>query len=159
MSRHVAARADRLHSSIPVTDREAVTVPVFKNRRHRRPPRRCQKVCLSASVRDACAAGATFVVAPLVVASVFDQHNGRVKIARASASFDTVAGTQTGYREGATSGTNHNQCRCRPGNGVTSTESFELTPPSVADMFVMNSSLPANTALALKSSALLPVPL
>src|SRR5262249_50531 len=52
-----------------------------------------------------------------------------------------------------------NQCSRSPGNGVTSTDSFELMPPSVADMFVMNSSLPLNTALALKSSALSPVPL
>jgi len=54
---------------------------------------------------------------------------------------------------------NCTQCRCSPWNGATSTDSFELTPPSVADMFVMNMSRPLKTALALKSSALLPVPL
>ena len=54
---------------------------------------------------------------------------------------------------------NCTQCRCSPWNGATSTDSFELTPPSVADMFVMNRSRPLKTALALKSSALLPVPL
>jgi len=62
-------------------------------------------------------------------------------------------------RARSSSPVNCTQCRCSPWNGATSTDSFELTPPSVADMFVMNMSRPLKTALALKSSALLPVPL
>jgi len=34
------------------------------------------------------------------------------------------------------------QCSRSPGNGDTSTDSFELTPPSVADIFVVNRSPP-----------------
>src|SRR5262249_48619804 len=46
----------------------------------------------------------------------------------------------------------------RPRCGATNTDSFELIPPSVADMLVMNMSRPLKTRLALKSRALLPVP-
>jgi hypothetical protein len=49
-------------------------------------------------------------------------------------------------------------CRRIPGYGACSTDTFEPTPPSVADMLVMNSLLPLKMGLALKSRALAPVP-
>jgi hypothetical protein len=62
------------------------------------------------------------------------------------------------YKLGARAFESDLYCRRIPGYGACSTETFEPTPPSVADMLDMYSWLPLKMGLALKSSALAPVP-